>query len=134
MTKAAPDETLDFTPKWNADGLMPAIAVDDISGDVLMLAYVNEESLKRTLTTGEVHYWSRSRQELWYKGATSGHTQKLISIQIDCDQDTLLLRVIQAGPACHTGRRTCFYRSVEVAEGSQQNVILKPSTELTDRD
>ncbi|RFB05073.1 phosphoribosyl-AMP cyclohydrolase [Parvularcula marina] len=106
------DETTAFTPKFGADGLLPAIAVDAETGEVLMLAYMNEEALKRTLATGEVHYWSRSRAELWHKGATSGNIQELAEILIDCDQDTLLLRVRQRGPACHTGRPSCFYRKL----------------------
>ena len=106
------DETTAFTPKFGPDGLLPAIAVDADMGEVLMLAYMNEEALKRTLATGEVHYWSRSRAELWHKGATSGNIQELAEILIDCDQDTLLLRVRQQGPACHTGRPSCFYRKL----------------------
>lgn len=106
------DETTAFTPKFGPDGLLPAIAVDAETGEVLMLAYMNEEALKRTISTGEVHYWSRSRAELWHKGATSGNIQELAEILIDCDQDTLLLRVRQRGPACHTGRPSCFYRKL----------------------
>ena len=106
------DETTAFTPKFGPDGLLPAIAVDAETGEVLMLAYMNEEALKRTISTGEVHYWSRSRAELWHKGATSGNIQELAEILIDCDQDTLLLRVRQQGPACHTGRPSCFYRKL----------------------
>ncbi|WP_370336797.1 phosphoribosyl-AMP cyclohydrolase [Parvularcula marina] len=106
------DETTAFTPKFGPDGLLPAIAVDAETGEVLMLAYMNEEALKRTLATGEVHYWSRSRAEIWHKGATSGNLQELAEILIDCDQDTLLLRVRQRGPACHTGRQSCFYRKL----------------------
>lgn len=108
------DATLTFTPKWNADGLMPVVAIDDASGDVLMVAYANEEALRRTVETGEAHYWSRSRANLWHKGATSGNTQAVSAIAIDCDQDTLLYRVKAAGPACHTGRPTCFYRGVQL--------------------
>ncbi|MGV3489527.1 MAG: bifunctional phosphoribosyl-AMP cyclohydrolase/phosphoribosyl-ATP diphosphatase HisIE [Tuberibacillus sp.] len=90
-------------------GLVPAIVVDDKSGDVLMLAYVNEESYQKMLETGETWFYSRSRQELWNKGATSGNKQIVTSIQLDCDRDTLLVRVEPQGPACHTGARTCFY-------------------------
>lgn len=90
--------------------LIPAIIVDDADGTVLMLAYMNEESLKKTLETGNTWFWSRSRQELWNKGATSGHTQKVVSIQSDCDDDTLLVRVKQVGSACHTGSRSCFFQ------------------------
>jgi phosphoribosyl-AMP cyclohydrolase len=89
--------------------LIPAIAQDSVTGEVLMLAYMNRESLAITLDTGCATYWSRSRNELWEKGATSGHTQKVISIALDCDGDALLLKVEQVGAACHTGDRTCFH-------------------------
>jgi len=103
-------------------GLIPAIAQDAASGEVLMLAYINEESWQKTLETGEVHYWSRSRQELWHKGGTSGHVQKVKDIHVDCDDDTVLFKVEQiGGAACHTGMRSCFYRRVQdgrlVSEG-----------------
>jgi phosphoribosyl-AMP cyclohydrolase len=92
--------------------LIPAIAQDFATGEVLMLAYMNEKSLAITLKTGRATYWSRSRNELWEKGATSGHTQKVLSIAIDCDGDALLLKVEQIGAACHTGDRTCFHREI----------------------
>ena len=92
--------------------LIPAIAQDAATGEVLMLAYMNQESLAITIESGRATYWSRSRNELWEKGATSGHTQKVISIAIDCDGDALLLRVEQVGAACHTGDRTCFHREI----------------------
>lgn len=114
-TCAPRDETTELKLKLDERGLMPAIAVDEDSGAVLMLAYMNEDALQRTIDTGRVHYWSRSRQALWAKGETSGHTQELVSLQIDCDQDTLLVTVRQSGPACHTGRATCFYRRVEAS-------------------
>jgi phosphoribosyl-AMP cyclohydrolase len=102
---------LDFS---KANGLIPAIAQDFQSGKVLMLAYINEESWKKTLETGEVHYWSRSRRELWHKGGTSGHVQKVKEILIDCDDDTVLFKVEQVGgAACHKGYESCFYRRVE---------------------
>jgi len=94
-------------------GLVPAIAQDAKSGEVLMLAWMNRDALKLTLETGDVTYWSRSRKELWRKGATSGHTQRLVEAYVDCDGDTILLKVEQAGPACHTGAPTCFFRKVE---------------------
>lgn len=98
-------------------GLIPAITQDAGSGDVLMLAYINEESWRKTLETGEVHYWSRSRQELWHKGGTSGHVQKVKAIYVDCDDDTVLFKVEQlGGAACHTGMRSCFYRRVQDGE------------------
>lgn len=94
--------------KRNADGLVAAVVVDAASGDVLMMAWMNDEALHLTLTTRKATYFSRSRQELWEKGATSGHTQHVREVRIDCDGDTVLLRVDQVGPACHTGVRTCF--------------------------
>ena len=94
--------------------LIPAIAQDSTTGEVLMLAYMNKESLAITIETGRATYWSRSRNELWEKGATSGHTQKVISIDIDCDGDALLLKVEQTGAACHTGDRSCFHRAIEM--------------------
>ncbi|MPZ24138.1 MAG: phosphoribosyl-AMP cyclohydrolase [Dehalococcoidia bacterium] len=97
--------------KWNSDGLVPAIVQDDASGDVLMLGYMNEESLRLTRESGQAWFWSRSRQELWHKGATSGDYLNVRSIALDCDEDTVLLRVEMAGTAaCHTGDRTCFDR------------------------
>lgn len=95
------------------NGLVPAIVQDAISGEVLMLGYMNEESLRKTLETGLATYWSRSRNELWTKGETSGHYQHVQEIRIDCDEDTLLIKVIQDGAACHTGNRSCFYRLLE---------------------
>ncbi|HEY4113768.1 MAG TPA: phosphoribosyl-AMP cyclohydrolase [Rhizomicrobium sp.] len=95
---------------FNADGLVPAIAQDRASGVVLMLAWMNREALERTLETGDVTYWSRSRQALWRKGQTSGHAQRLIEAWLDCDGDALLLKVEQTGPACHTGSPSCFFR------------------------
>ena len=92
--------------------LIPAIVQEHGTGEVLMLAYMNEESLKKTLETGYTWFYSRSRQELWNKGATSGHVQKVLSIKADCDNDTLLVEVIQTGAACHTGNHTCFFRDV----------------------
>lgn len=94
---------------WNADGLIPVIAQEAGSGDVLMMAWMNEEALARTLSTGIVHYWSRSRQKLWRKGETSGHEQTLVELKADCDGDTLLATVHQKGVACHTGNKTCFF-------------------------
>ncbi|MGE4297473.1 MAG: phosphoribosyl-AMP cyclohydrolase [Desulfovibrionaceae bacterium] len=95
-------------------GLVPAIAQDVATGEVLMMAFMNEESWQKTLETGEVHYWSRSRKTLWHKGGTSGHVQKVKAIRLDCDNDTVLLIVDQiGGAACHTGYRTCFYRELK---------------------
>ena len=103
-----PPDTL--SPKWNEQGLIPVIAQEADTGEVLMLAWMNAEALAKTLETGEAVYWSRSRQSLWRKGATSGNTQTLVDACLDCDGDTLLLQVKQQGDgACHTGRRTCFF-------------------------
>jgi phosphoribosyl-AMP cyclohydrolase len=102
---------LDFS---KGNGLLPAIVQDFKSGRVLMLAYINQASWERTLETGEAHFWSRSRQELWHKGGTSGHVQKIREIYVDCDQDTVLFRVEQVGgAACHTGYETCFHRKLD---------------------
>lgn len=104
------DETSDLRPGFNEDGLIAAIAQDSDTGEVLMMAWMNAEALQATLETGRVTYWSRSRGELWRKGDTSGHIQELIEMRIDCDQDAVLVKVRQSGGACHTGRRSCFYR------------------------
>ena len=99
--------------KKNSDGLVPAITVDYENGEVLMMAYMNEEAFSLTCETGYMHYYSRSRNTLWKKGETSGHIQKVISCAIDCDKDTLLYKIDQTGAACHTGNRTCFYTPLE---------------------
>jgi len=99
--------------RFDAKGLIPAIVQDADSNQVLMMAYMNIESLQLTLETNETYFWSRSRQELWHKGATSGNIQKVVEIRVDCDADTLLIRVNPAGPACHTGEQTCFYRNMK---------------------
>jgi phosphoribosyl-ATP pyrophosphohydrolase/phosphoribosyl-AMP cyclohydrolase len=98
--------------QYDSRGLIPAVVQDAITKEVLMVAYLNEEALNLTLRTGETHFWSRSRNEIWHKGATSGNTQKVVEIRIDCDQDTILIKVNPAGPACHTGNQSCFYRSL----------------------
>jgi phosphoribosyl-ATP pyrophosphohydrolase/phosphoribosyl-AMP cyclohydrolase len=96
--------------RWDERGLVPAVVQDAHTGQVLMLAYMNRDALARTLAEGEAWFWSRSRSELWHKGATSGHVQHVVEVRYDCDADSLLLRVEPAGPACHTGHQTCFYR------------------------
>ena len=115
-------EALDAIP-WNADGLIAAIAQQHDSGEVLMLAWMNRTALAETLASGQVCYWSRSRQQLWRKGETSGHRQHLREARLDCDGDALLLLVEQQGPACHTGRRNCFYNAIRDA---QVSVISAP--------
>lgn len=107
------DETKDLRPKFNADGLVTAIAQDAETLQVLMLAWMNAEALKATLETGRATYWSRSRQQLWVKGETSGNIQNVVEVRVDCDQDAVLLKVHQSGGACHTGRTSCFYRIAE---------------------
>jgi phosphoribosyl-AMP cyclohydrolase len=110
------EEGAAFAPKFDADGLIPAVALDAATREPLMLAYMNAESLRLTLEKGEAVYWSRSRREIWHKGATSGHVQKVREIRTDCDQDALVLYVEQIGAgACHTGRSGCFYRRIDPA-------------------
>ena len=112
---------------WNAEGLVPAVAQDAASDEVLMVAWMNRESLARTLETGEATYWSRSRRALWRKGETSGHVQKVVEVRIDCDADTVLLRVeSEGGVACHTGRRRCFFRLLEGADGARRWAVTDP--------
>ena len=111
------------TLRYDAAGLIPAIAQDAASGEVLMLAWMNADAVARTLDTGRVTYWSRSRAAIWIKGETSGNVQEQVDLTIDCDRDCLLLQVRQTGPACHTGRRTCFYTKVA---GGEEVEILQP--------
>ncbi len=108
--------------RFDERGLVPAIVQDADTGAVLMLAYMNAESLRRTLQTGETWFWSRSRQELWHKGATSGNVQRVVDVRLDCDGDTILVRVRPAGPACHTGAYSCFFRALEGAERGAEGV------------
>ena len=117
--KRALEEGDVLAPRFGADGLVTALAVDADTGEILMLAHMNAGALAKTLETGEAWYWSRSRGTLWHKGATSGQIQSVVEIRTDCDQDALLLRVRVAGDGgcCHTGRRSCFYRKVVVGEG-----------------
>jgi phosphoribosyl-AMP cyclohydrolase len=132
--KISPDQTnakekpMQFDParlKYDANGLIPCIAQDHATGEVLMFAWMNAESVARTLASGAVTYWSRSRGQFWAKGESSGHLQHLVELRIDCDRDCLLALVTQDGPACHTNRRSCFYTSVQ--EGVEVE-ILSPMT------
>lgn len=107
------DATDQFLPRFDAAGLVTAIVTDAATGTLLMVAHMNADAIDRTRETGQVHFWSRSRAALWRKGETSGNGLTLVEMRVDCDQDALLLRVTPAGPACHTGRRSCFYRRVE---------------------
>ncbi len=109
------DETRELRPKFDASGLVAAIAQDAETGEVLMLAWMNAEALARTLETRRATYWSRSRGEIWVKGETSGHTQDVVEVRVDCDQDAVLLKVRQTGGACHTGRESCFYRIADAS-------------------
>ena len=110
------EEGLTFQPKFDASGLVTCVATDAASGDVLMVAHMNDEALRRTVETGDAWYFSRSRKALWRKGETSGHTQRVVEMRLDCDQDAVWIRVEQKGPACHTNRRSCFYRRIEASE------------------
>ncbi|OCX67065.1 phosphoribosyl-AMP cyclohydrolase [Thioclava sp. SK-1] len=112
--------------KYDANGLVPAIAQDADTGEVLMMAWMNAQSLARTLETGHVTYWSRSRQSFWAKGESSGHVQSLVEMRVDCDRDCLLMLVQQSGPACHTNRRSCFYTAVRDGEEIE---IMAPMVE-----
>src|SRR5271163_18197 len=117
------EEGLALTPKFDADGLVTCVATDARSGDVLMVAHMNAQALSKTIATGQAWYFSRSRRTLWRKGETSGHTQRVVEMRIDCDQDAVWLKVEQSVAACHTGRRSCFYRAVPT--GSTGAVTLE---------
>ncbi len=111
------EEGLSFQPKFDASGLLTCVATDAATGELLMVAHMNEEALRKTIDTGEAWYFSRSRQVLWRKGETSGHVQRVREIRTDCDQDAVWIKVEQVGAACHTGRHSCFYRKIETADG-----------------
>ena len=120
---------------WNADGLVPAVAQDAASGEVLMVAWMNREALERTVATGEAHYWSRSRKALWRKGETSGHVQRVCDVRLDCDGDTVLLAVQSVGGvACHTGRRRCFFKRLEGKGAERRWIETDPVLEAPERD
>jgi phosphoribosyl-AMP cyclohydrolase len=119
------EEGAALTPKFDADGLVTAVATDAGSGDVLMVAHMNAEALAKTIATGEAWYFSRSRQALWKKGETSGHTQRVIEMRIDCDQDAVWIKVEQVAGACHTGRRSCFYRAVPLGAAAGKPGAVK---------
>jgi phosphoribosyl-AMP cyclohydrolase len=111
------EEGLTLAPKFDASGLLTCVATDAATGEVLMVAHMNDEALRKTIASGEAWYFSRSRYALWRKGETSGHTQRVVEMRMDCDQDAVWLKVEQQGAACHTGRRSCFYRKVDACEG-----------------
>jgi phosphoribosyl-AMP cyclohydrolase len=115
-----------FAPKFDADGLLTCVTVDATSGDVLMVAHMNAEALARTIESGEAWYFSRSRRKLWRKGESSGHVQRVSEMRVDCDQDAVVIRVEQAGPgACHTGRRSCFYRAVPLGRAPDGALVME---------
>jgi phosphoribosyl-AMP cyclohydrolase len=114
------EEGLKLEPKFDASGLLTCVATDAATGDVLMVAHMNDEALRKTIASGQAWYFSRSRNALWRKGETSGHTQRVVEMRLDCDQDAIWIKVEQSGAACHTGRRSCFYRKVTAGEGGTQ--------------
>jgi phosphoribosyl-AMP cyclohydrolase len=125
-TTQAVEEGRALVPKFDADGLVTCVATDVASGDVLMVAHMNAEALARTIKTREAWYYSRSRRALWRKGETSGHVQRVVEMRIDCDQDAVWIKVEQAGVgACHTGRRSCFYRSIRLGEAPDASLMLE---------
>lgn len=111
------EEGLGFQPKFDAAGLVTCVATDANTGEVLMVAHMNDEALRKTIASGDAWYYSRSRKSLWRKGESSGHVQRVVEMRMDCDQDAIWIRVEQSGAACHTGRRSCFYRKVTAGEG-----------------
>lgn len=119
---AARESGLDLMPRFDASGLITAVVTEAGSGALLMVAHMNEAALRLTIESGDAWYWSRSRGALWRKGETSGHTQKVVELRIDCDQDAVWLQVEQTGPACHTGAHSCFYRAVRSPEGRLERV------------
>jgi phosphoribosyl-AMP cyclohydrolase len=131
---AALEEGGVLTPRFDAAGLVTCVATDAASGEVLMVAHMNADALARTIATGEAWYYSRSRAALWRKGETSGHVQRVVEMRVDCDQDTVWIKVEQAGAgACHTGRRSCFYRSVRLGPGSRA-LVADPAARAFDPD
>jgi len=135
LSSAKPDieEGLAFTPKYDADGLITAVATDAASGDVLMVAHMNAEALAKTIATGEAWYYSRSRKALWRKGESSGHVQRVVELRVDCDQDALWLKVDQQGAgACHTGRRLCFYRAVPLGQSGSVRLEFRSADKTFD--
>jgi len=118
------EEGLTFQPKFDASGLVTCVATDATSGEVLMVAHMNDEALRRTIASGQAWYFSRSRNALWCKGESSGQTQRVVEMRMDCDQDAVWIRVEQVGAACHTGRRSCFYRAVSGGEGGAQLTLV----------
>jgi phosphoribosyl-AMP cyclohydrolase len=126
------EEDLTFRPRFDASGLVTCVATDAATGDVLMVAHMNEEALRRTIETGDAWYYSRSRKALWRKGESSGQVQRVVEMRTDCDQDAVWIKVEQQGAACHTGRRSCFYRAVTKGEGGEARVTFIDADRLFD--
>lgn len=127
------EEGTTFTPKFDANGLITAVVTDAANGDLLMVAHMNDEAVRLTIETGEAWYYSRSRQKLWKKGESSGHVQHVIELRVDCDQDALWLKVEQHGAgACHTGRRSCFYRAIPIGQKTPASLVFKDGERLFD--
>ncbi len=125
------EEGLSFAPKFDASGLVTCVATDAATGDVLMVAHMNDEALRKTVASGEAWYFSRSRNALWRKGETSGQTQRVVEMRTDCDQDAVWIRVEQVGAACHTGRKSCFYRRIE-NDGAGAKLVFVDDKRLFD--
>ena len=125
LTSAERENGSTFAPKYDANGLLTAVVVDDQTGEVLVVAHMNDDALKQTLETGHVTFWSRSRQRLWMKGETSGNVLTLREVLVDCDQDALVIRARPAGPTCHTGAVSCFYRRLDFGESGSALVKVK---------
>jgi phosphoribosyl-AMP cyclohydrolase len=129
----AVEEGLTLAPKFDADGLVTCVATDAKTGDVLMVARMNADALRRTIESGEAWYFSRSRKSLWRKGESSGHIQRVIEMRVDCDQDAVWIKVEQGGPgACHTGRRSCFYRAVKLGKGGATTLEFRDADKAFD--
>src|SRR5262245_53567927 len=127
------EEGLAFAPKFDADGLITCVATDASSGDVLMVAHMDADALRRTIESGEAWYYSRSRKQLWRKGESSGHIQRVVEMRVDCDQDAVWIKVMQEGPgACHTGRRSCFYRAVPLSRTGAVSLEFRDAEQAFD--
>ena len=133
LQKSALEEGLNFTPKFDADGLVTCVATDAGNGDVLMVAHMNDAALRQTIASGQAWYYSRSRKALWRKGESSGHIQRVVEMRVDCDQDAVWIKVEQDGPgACHTGRRSCFYRAVPLGQAGAVTLQFRDADKAFD--
>jgi len=131
-SEAEREEGVLFQPRFDAAGLVTCVATDAGNGDVLMVAHMNDEALRKTIATGDAWYYSRSRKALWRKGESSGQVQRVVEMRMDCDQDAIWIKVEQQGAACHTGRRSCFYRAVTKGEGGEARVAFVDAERLFD--